>query len=277
MKLSKSNSLDNSNLILYNISNYKPLIDNTVTEILNKFISIIVEYMQIITDKITIKNKLQYKFIFQRGIEMLTHIFTIIFYYTKNLELTYYHTQKAFYFYIEFIEQISDDNITFLQLNSRDAIIFVYKKTIYDINNEYKKQITTCSSEEQHILTTVETYISIYKNIIQFILYNLDINYDTKKEYISHCCDSIIRVSENLNKNRVKKGLINCLQLFIGILSDNHVQTNTFFHLLVIFENKLCKKKYDEKTIKNKINELDISSQIENNELNNIINFIFTE
>jgi hypothetical protein len=97
--------------------------------------------MRFISEKTTMKNKLYYKFIFERGIETLLHVFSIIFYYTKNLELTFYHTQKAYYFYIEFIEQISDDNVTFLQLSSRDAVMFVYKKTIFDINNEYKKNI----------------------------------------------------------------------------------------------------------------------------------------
>ena len=60
---------------------------------------------------------------------------------TGYLELSFYHTQKAYYFYIEYIEQISDDNITFLQLTSRDAILFVYKKTIFELNNDCKKKI----------------------------------------------------------------------------------------------------------------------------------------
>ena len=29
----------------------------------------------------------------------------------------------------------------YLQLNSRDATLFVYKKTIYEINNDHKKNI----------------------------------------------------------------------------------------------------------------------------------------
>ena len=272
------NSLsDNSNYILYNIANYKIVIDNTVTEILNKFVSIMIEYMQFITDKITIKNKLHYKFIFQRGIEMLTHIFTIIFYYTKNLELTVYHTQKAFYFYIEFIEQISDDNNTFLQLSSRDAIMFVYKKTIFDINNEYKKKMNDHSNEEKNILTVIETYIHIYKSIIQFIINNLDFNYNIKTEYINNSCNSLLHISENLNKNKLKKGLLNCIQLFIVFLSDNQIDINSFFSLLDNFENKLCKKKYDERTIKTKIHNLDIPSIVANNKLNNIVNLIFMD
>ena len=60
--------------------------------------------------------------------------------YTKNLDLTVYHCKKAYLFYVEFIGQIGDDNNSYLQLNSKDATLFVYKKTIFEINNEYRKQ-----------------------------------------------------------------------------------------------------------------------------------------
>ena len=106
---------DNSQFILYTISNYKPSIENSISEILKNFIDILIEYMRFITEKIIMKNKKYYYFIFKRGLETLIHVFLVIFYYTKNLELTFYHTQKACYFYVEFIEQISDDNVTFLQ------------------------------------------------------------------------------------------------------------------------------------------------------------------
>lgn len=142
-KLSNNSLNENSNYLLYNTSNYKHLIENSVSEILTKFVDIILQYMKLISEKNIIKNKRSYRFIFERGIETLIHVFWMIFYYTKNLELTFYHSQKAYYFYIEFIEQISDDNITFLQLSTQDAILFVYKKTIFDLNNEYKKYART--------------------------------------------------------------------------------------------------------------------------------------
>ena len=115
---------DVSKFLLYNISNYKPNIENSVIEILNKFVSIIVEYMRLISKKISMKNKAYYRIIIERGLETVMHVFSVTFYYTKNLDITVYHAQKAYYFYVEYIEQISDDNITFLQLSSRDAILF---------------------------------------------------------------------------------------------------------------------------------------------------------
>ena len=141
---------DVSKFLLYNISNYKPNIENSVTEILTKFVSIIVEYVRLISKKISMKNKTHYKYIFERGLETVIHVFSVTFYYTKNLDITVYHSQKAIYFYVEYIEQISDDNITFLQLSSRDAVLFVYKKTIYDLNNEYKNSNFISTSSILH-------------------------------------------------------------------------------------------------------------------------------
>ena len=48
----------------------------------------------------------------------------------------------------EFIEQIIDIQHSFLQLSSRDASVFVYKKTIYEINNEYRKSIDAVSTKK---------------------------------------------------------------------------------------------------------------------------------
>ena len=269
---------ENSNYFLYNVSNYKPHITNSVQEILNKFVTSIIEYMRLISEKINMKNKPYYKFIFERGIETLMHIFSTIFYYTKNLELTFYHIQKAYYFYIEFIEQILDDNVTFLQLSSRDAILFVYKKTIYDLNNEYNKNIKEPNSDEKNILSLVNSYTYIYKNIVQFIINHKDFKYETKMDYINLCCDYIEFISEPLNKTKIKKGSIDCIYLFTNLLADKKIEIKEFFTLLDEFIRKInIKKKIDDKTIKNKIYDSEINNFIVDDELNKIVDWVFTD
>ena len=173
---------DDVSYILYNVSNYRTNIENSVQDILHRFVSVIIEYMQFMSEKITMKNKSYYKFVFERGLETLLHVFSVIFYYTKNLDLTFYHTQKAYYFYIEFIEQISDDSVTFLQLSSRDAVVFVYKKTIYDINNDYKKTCSPLTSEETVIMDVLKSYMTIYKKISSYIINNPRFIFDKKEE-----------------------------------------------------------------------------------------------
>jgi hypothetical protein len=280
MKNGKSPSSfnDDTTYILYNVANYKINIENSIQDILHRFVSVIIEYMLFISEKISMKNKRHYKFIFERGIETIIHVFSVIFYYTKNLELAFYHTQKAYYFYVEFIEQISDDNVTFLQLSSRDAILFVYKKTIFELNNEYKKNMNDPSNDDKLILSTIDEYIYIYKSIVQFIINHNDFKYDTKIEYINNCCSSIKTFGETLNKNKVKKNNIECIYLFTNLISDKPIEVNEFFKLLDEFTKRLnSKRKIDDKLIKNKIYDPEINSLISNNEINEIVEWIFTE
>ena len=65
--------------VLYNTENYKSTIHNTSQDILAKISTIIIEYMRLISEKINIKNKQYYIFIFERGIETLIHVFSMIF------------------------------------------------------------------------------------------------------------------------------------------------------------------------------------------------------
>jgi hypothetical protein len=268
-----NNLSDYSHFMLYNSLNYYPIIKYSVFEILNKFVEVIIEYMRFISEKLAKKHKRDNKFIFERGLNTLIHIFSILFYYTKNLELSFYHTQKAYYFYIEYIEQISDDNITFLQLSSRDAILFVYKKTIFELNNECKKNIKEPNIEEINILKTVNLYMNMYKNMV---LYTMNYNCENKNDYINTSCNLIKNISETINKNKLNYQQIDCVYEFITFLYNIKIEVSDFFHLLDEFIKKLIsKKKIDENTIKYKIDILKISNFTNNNELNMIIEHIF--
>ena len=274
-KISQTSPSD-LNTLLYNVGNYKPIIENTIQDILTKFVIIIIEYMRLIAEKITMKNKPYYKFIFQRGLETLIHVFSILFYYTKNLELTFYHTQKAIYYYIEFIEQISDENVSFLNLSSRDAVLFVYKKTIYEINNEYKRNVIEPNINEQNLLVFFNSYKYIYKNIIQFIINHKEFKYETKIEYINLCCDSIELISKQLNKSKMNKKTNDCIYLFISVLSDKKIEIDDFFKLLDNFIEKInLIKKLDDMKIKQNIYDSELNNFINNNELYNLVEWIF--
>ena len=274
----KNTLSENSYFILHNSLNYKDKINNSLVEIMNKFVEVILEYMRLISDKITMKNKLHYHFIIKRGIETIIHVFSVIFYYTKNLELTFYHSQKAYYFYIEFIEQISDDNMTFLQLSSRDAVMFVYKKTIFELNNEYKKKIQEPICEEKTLLKMFNLYKDTYKKIIMYIINHDDFKHETKTDYIYICCNSIETINKELHKNKLNQSYIECVYLFTSLLNDKKLDILDFSKLLDTFVKKITnKKKIDENIIKHKINDLEITTFIHNNELNNPIEWIFCD
>ena len=255
--------------ILYSTDNYRPTINCLLPDVLTKFLTVIIEYFTIITEKITIKNKQYYLFILERGLETIIHVFSVIFYYTKNLELTFYHSQKAYYFYIEFIEQISDDNITFLQLSSKDAILFVYKKTIYDINNEYKKNLPEPNEENKMLLTTLDIYIHFYKTVIINTLYSIQ-NTSSNNINMDECYKCMENVTELLIKyNKPKKSQIDLVYTFTTMLFYKSIDINLFYEIILEFVKKLVmKKKCDEIHLKNKINDPEIINLIENDNNN---------
>jgi hypothetical protein len=278
MKISKNILNDNSQFMLYNTTNYKQRLNYSMTEILTKFISVIVEYMRFVSKKMPMKNKSYCRFVFERGVDTLIHVFSFLLYYTKNLELTFYHTQKAYYFYVEFIEQISDDNVNFLKLSSSDATLFVYKKTIFDINNEYKKTIPEPSIDEQKILALFESYTHIYKRMILFIINHDTFQNGNKITYINTCCNYIETISEIINKNKIKTNHVQLIYMFSTLLDDSRIEITDFFKLLEDFIKKLInKKKIDDKNIKNKIYNNETNNFIINNELNKIVEWIFVD
>lgn len=156
--------------------------------------------------------------IFNSGIFMTVNVFRLLLYYTKNLELTLYHTQNAIYYYVEYISQITDsEHNLFFNLSIKDAITYVYSRTIYIINKKYLKlynekdnNILKKFTEKCNIYIGIINNISIYilnetndicKDLLQELstvyldLYNKKINYDN---IISNICKT-----DNLNLNKI--------------------------------------------------------------------------
>ena len=91
------------------------------------------------------------------------------------MNLAVHHCNKSLCFYVEFIGQIGDDNHSFLQLNSNDASLFVYKKTIFDINNEYRKNFVL-TEEDKKKNDIFYLSINIYNYILEYLIQKHDIN-----------------------------------------------------------------------------------------------------
>uniref|UniRef100_A0A6C0KP84 Uncharacterized protein n=1 Tax=viral metagenome TaxID=1070528 RepID=A0A6C0KP84_9ZZZZ len=272
----KSNIIiKNTSCLLNNPINYKDNIENSLEDILNHFIETIIEYIRFISDKITMKNEIYYKFIFERGLETLINVFSIIFCYTKNLELTIYYMKKSYYFYVEFIEQISDNNITFLQLSSRDAIMFVYKKTIFELNNEYIKNLN--SVNDKNMFEIIDSSKSIYKQMVLFLINNKDYNYDKKIDFFNDKCNYIINIKKLLNKNKIKKKTMDVINKFVSIITcDKNIRILDFFKLLEEFIKKIIyKKKMNEIKIQNNLNNLKINEFLCNNEFDKLMEWVF--
>jgi len=152
-----------ANFSLLNSENYYKELNIDLSKIINKYAQLIIEYSKFIKDNIKVKNNSFATFIIIRGLDTITNVFNYILYVTKNLDLTYYHCQKSFYFYIEFVGQITEDDKMFLQLTTRDATTYVYKKTIFDVSNELKTLNENTSDEFIEKINIITNYINLYQ------------------------------------------------------------------------------------------------------------------
>jgi len=259
---------------LKNIDIYKKQLSNSSVEIYSKYFGVIQEYMTQCIDKINTHNQKYYKYVIYKGIDTISHIFKILLLYTKNLDVVYYHCQKSFYYYVEFMRQIGGNNHIFLQLSSKDASLFIYKKTIFEINNEEKKKLHI-SKKEKTIITNVELLMDIYIELLKHIIRDFDFNildkYVLLKKVeltLSKSCQNILNLSLCYTEEEYST-LLKIILIFYKINSlkicENKKKTdNNIFLYIEIFTLKLKTIRIDFDSIQSKLLLLD------NNNLNTL-------
>ena len=223
----KTQSLLNkdTNYSLHNSENFKLELDCTIEEATKTYVDLIIDYFKFILENIKLKKNNLSRFIITRGLDTLIHVFKNVFFYTRNIELTYFHCQKSFYFYVEFVGQISDDEKTFLQLTSRDATTYVYKKTVFDISNELKKININNSDKFREKMDIIRVYTNLYQTYLLKIIHSAKINV-LEIEHLSKIANklntltdkSAIKLLESVTDNLFYK--IENVDLFFEI---NHV------------------------------------------------------
>jgi hypothetical protein len=129
------------------IALYKNKLEYKLNNILDNFMNLVKIYDTNVNKNNDLLQNIStsiYSNFYFRGLNALLIIFIKILTRTNNLELAYFHTEKGIYYYIEFFSQISNKN-NFISLTCNDAVLFLYKKTIYklskfDILNNHPKE-----------------------------------------------------------------------------------------------------------------------------------------
>ena len=189
--------LDYNNLALY-IDNLQTI----VIEILNE------------------KNNYNIKYI-NIGIKTIMHVMYNIFINTKNIEITTYYGKMSITYYFEFINQICSNNVNnFINLTLQDAIIFVYKKTIFNLNTEYKKRYNNYDDD------ILFDRIFIINNIINSLhTYN-----DYTPIKYKHIINKLICISDTTDILTIKQ--------IILILINNNIDIVKIFNFIINISKK---------------------------------------
>jgi hypothetical protein len=186
--------------LLHNKKNYlNDIYVDKLSIYIEKYILLINQYLLHFTEDVFIQDTTYYLYILTKGIECISNIFNFLFLYTKNFDLLYYHCQKSIFYYIEFINQLENNDYINLKLTIKDAILFVYRKTIFQIN-EKKNEVKDNESKFLNDLC------NICKEINKMYEFQLNqINYKiNKKEIMNNLTINITKIYKtNANRNNI--------------------------------------------------------------------------
>jgi len=214
-----------------NTDNYNISCNIDLRNIINKYMEYINNFFLLIKDNTYFKQYSYSKYLIINGIQTVNHILNMLIIYTKNIDLTFHHIERSFIYYVEFINQIMINNGS-LNLNSKDASIFIYKKILYDIDDLHKKN-NNFDIEQDTTLGHLLELIGLYNNILYSYIDNFSnvnninlTNYVYDINYIS----SINKNFSKLNYNR----LIENMPFFIDIINilKEKIQTDKLIKII---------------------------------------------
>ena len=138
-------------------------------QIIEKYCEVLIEFFNLIQKSEIIK-EMNYPIpSLYIGLNTIHRIFEYVLLKTKSIEKAIYYSQKTCYYYLEFIEQIYSSNLS-QNLNHMDAVLFVYKKTIFDM---YDGETTNDSNTMTNIMTLNDDNIIIDEGEWQIIFSKL--------------------------------------------------------------------------------------------------------
>ena len=230
--------LAQNNYSLFQTENFCKILEDKTNDILNNYFKIIMEYLQYMFENIKIKNINYYRFIIIRGIDTINNVFNYILFYTQNLELTIFHIQKSFYFYVEFIQQTSSEQNVFLELSSRDATMYVYRKTIFELNNEFRKNYVLNNKETNEKLDIIHNYLDILKETLYNILGKNEFYHDSE---INKYLGLYQEIGNKFISLHLSIEQLTFVCLFLEKINNNKINLNVFFEIINLLMKKIMK------------------------------------
>jgi len=251
----------NNNINLLDVKNYNNELNlDTFHRCVNIYINIGNHCVKYLLGNLKTTNKKYLNFIIKRGLTTLEHVHNLLFIYTKNDYLINHHLEKAYLYYVEFVSQIGEDTNQFIKLNSKDATLFVYKKTIYDINTEYKKNMRL-TTEDMKFANMMKYFTEIYNdvifNMITLMNNNMTTNVDKLNKYMEYNkkFEKIILNIYEIFLNNDYKNFIKIISEFINDLVKRDITISAYIKYLLLLTNKYNKKKVTYDNFKRKLHD----------------------
>lgn len=236
--------MNNSKFYVIDTENYLSDYEyNNSIDYIFKYIELVHQYLSYSKENMYVQDLKQNKYIIIKGLELINTTFNLLLLYTKNIQLSFYNSQKAYCYYVEFIGQIGDENISFLNLNTKDAILFIHRKIIYNINNDVRKSFKI-TDEDSNMLMKVKHYCTIYNNLIYKTMDKCEISFQKNgDEKLYH----IIKMNTSLINKNIKKDCELIILEKCEFLLDNvflyNIDIDNIYSILDTFVKKYKKIK----------------------------------
>jgi hypothetical protein len=188
-----------------------------IIAIINKIYLIVYEYFDLISESEIMQKSNIKDNIVEIGLNTILHIFKINLLVYKSIDIAYLYSQKAYYCYLEYIEQIHNKCMT-EELNTKDAVLFLYSKTL--LKNEYTDYVEL-DPRLFAFPKLLDNVLHESLNIIHFVL-NFDNVYFTLNERKQIC----------------EIHLLSFLLFFLAGTTINYQNVNDTFSYLRIINEK---------------------------------------
>tara|TARA_Y100000992_G_scaffold209931_2_gene144035 strand:+ start:35949 stop:36662 length:714 start_codon:yes stop_codon:yes gene_type:complete len=209
------------------------LINNNLDIILKKYLLLVKNYSIFFLNSIKKTDDNLYISLYIKGINIIDNVFNISLNTLNTLNDVYNNTEKAYVYFIEFLNQINLNFINNKEENNfdftiKDAIIFAYKKTI--LQNEIKIM-------EQKNRINNDKYFDYIKNIkIVNNFYILYLDYYIKKKIFSE--NNYLEKFKNIFSNLEKR---------INFLYNNNISLEKLHNFIKTINNLTSYHEFDKK------------------------------
>jgi hypothetical protein len=243
--------------------------------IVEQYSNIVNEYFEHICSSEIIKNISNSDVIIKTGLDTITHIFKINLVTRKSIEIASFYSQKAYYCYLEYIEQIHKNNMT-QDLNTIDALLFLYNKTLSKEDDVSILNVNAGIIQDNdikiidHILCNIST-------ITNFLL-NWDNNMLSMENRVVICKDMLLKYLHLF----YNIGLTNLIEYFLILNEKIKMSYSDYYAFLDELYKKMKKMKkiptsheMREHFLYNIYNEDDIINIYKNNNIKQFVKLVF--
>ena len=235
----------------------------------NKFLNILIEFSANIESKEQIFKK-KFYFIIVKTLELIKFIFIYTLLHTSDNDLIILYTEKGYLYFIEFMEQINSESNNVLDLSYKDAKLFVYKKTIFNLD---KNNDNDNDNDNDNFYKNNNNDLLINEHYKKKMIYNIEIIVNITNLLIKQLFDTEKNnfIEEDIFKKNIKKIVpfidsingnlfLESIQIFSNNFQYNH-EINVF-NYMKLFIQKVNKKNVN--IVTDKLNSIDNKNNIIN-------------